>query len=464
MEEAYSNLNNAYLQIKGMIVVEGFYALVAGFVITTFVFKLAGIIKEMVHEGKGFNAKQFYELGREYILCIALICIMPVLLDTLETVLAYAADRLMESLAAGGVYNPDNIWKKPIEQAFDDLMNSDIIDIAVNGLDTTFNSLLAGAVGSFGGVAYDYLMLVFLCTRYLILILLEVISPLAIACLYNSDTRSSFYTWARQMVGCYMLYPGFVIASVFSDLIVVNYVQQRPWSITLMVIFSFLLKLAMLATVKATVNKWYMMDIKNILKDFSRLAEARKNHTFRTRLVFIFCAATIAMVLFFSYRVVNNAMNKILVVNEGGELLRFKAMQQDLLYESLLKNHCYHTAYYLNSFDRLSLQENRARALFLVNKPDANTIFAKYQADRGYGDALELGVVYRTEFEKMLSVSVSGDEYHVTFSSVLSIINGNDVRKIRILSEGTVIRTTPRFPENTSGFFFRTYNQQYEMP
>lgn len=256
MEEAYSNLNNAYLQIKGMIVVEGFYALVAGFVITTFVFKLVGIIKEMVHEGKGFNAKQFYELGREYILCIALICIMPVLLDTLETVLAYAADRLMESLAAGGVYNPDNIWKKPIEQAFDDLMNSDIIDIAVNGLDTTFNSLLAGAVGSFGGVAYDYLMLVFLCTRYLILILLEVISPLAIACLYNSDTRSSFYTWARQMVGCYMLYPGFVIASVFSDLIVVNYVQQRPWSITLMVIFSFLLKLAMLATVKATVNKW----------------------------------------------------------------------------------------------------------------------------------------------------------------------------------------------------------------
>lgn len=256
MEEAYSNLNNAYLQIKGMIVVEGFYALVAGFVITTFVFKLAGIIKDMVHEGKGFNAKQFYELGREYILCIALICIMPVLLDTLETVLAYAADRLMESLAAGGVYNPDNIWKKPIEQAFDDLMNNDIIDIAVNGLDTTFNSLLAGAVGSFGGVAYDYLMLVFLCTRYLILILLEVISPLAIACLYNSDTRSSFYTWARQMVGCYMLYPGFIIASVFSDLIVVNYVQQRPWSITLMVIFSFLLKLAMLATVKATVNKW----------------------------------------------------------------------------------------------------------------------------------------------------------------------------------------------------------------
>ena len=110
MEEAYGNLNAAYLQIKGMVVIEGFYALVAGFVITTFVFKLVGIIKEMINEGKGFNAKHFYELGREYIFCIGLICIMPVLLGTLETVLAYGADELMKSLANGGVYNPHNIW------------------------------------------------------------------------------------------------------------------------------------------------------------------------------------------------------------------------------------------------------------------------------------------------------------------------------------------------------------------
>ena len=59
------------------------------------------------------------------------------------------------------------------------------------------------------------------------------------------------------------------------------------------------------------------------------------------------------MVLFFSYRVVNNAMNKILVINEGGEFVHFKAMQTDKLFESLLKSHCYYTAYYLNSFDLL---------------------------------------------------------------------------------------------------------------
>ena len=135
-------------------------------------------------------------------------------------------------------------------------MNGDITDIAVNGLDTLKWSLISGTVGSLFGVAYDYIMLLFLCTRYLILLLLEIISPIAIACLYNKDTRSSFYTWVKQMLGCYMLYPGFILASVFSDLIVTNYVLQRSWSVLLMVIFSFLLKLTMLGTVKATVNKW----------------------------------------------------------------------------------------------------------------------------------------------------------------------------------------------------------------
>lgn len=205
-----------------------------------------------------------------------------------------------------------------------------------------------------------------------------------------------------------------------------------------------------------------MMHIKDILRDFNKYADARKNFTLRTKLVFIFCSVAIAMVLFFSYQVVNNAMNKILVVNEGGEFVRFRAVRQDLLYESLLKSHCAFTAYYLNSFDRLSLQENRARALFLVDKGEANAVFAKYQADRAYGDALELGVIYKTEFESLTDMSVSGEEYHVRFTSILSIVNGSEIKKVRIISEGTAIRTTPRYPENVSGFFFRTYNQQYE--
>lgn len=203
------------------------------------------------------------------------------------------------------------------------------------------------------------------------------------------------------------------------------------------------------------------MEIKSILKDFSKLAEARRNYTFRTKILFLFTSLVIAMVLFFTYSIVNNAMNKILVVNEGGEFVHFKAQQQDLLYESLLKSLCYYTSYYINSFDRLSIEENQARALFLVNRADANTIFAKYQADRAYGDAIELGVAYKTEFEGIQSVSVSGEEYYVVFTSILTIHSSSGTKQFRITSSGTAIRTTPRFPENVTGFFFKNYSQNY---
>lgn len=179
--------------------------------------------------------------------------------------------------------------------------------------------------------------------------------------------------------------------------------------------------------------------------------------------MFIFCSVAIAMVLFFSYRVVNNAMNKILVVNEGGEFVHFKTMQTDKLFESLLKSHCYYTAYYLNSFDRLTIEENQARGLFLVNKSEANTIFAKYQADRAYGDALELGVIYRCDFDKINKLHVQGNEYNVQFTSVLSIISNTGTKKIRIISEGTAIRTTPKYPENVTGFFLKIINKHTSL-
>lgn len=205
------------------------------------------------------------------------------------------------------------------------------------------------------------------------------------------------------------------------------------------------------------------MKITSILKDFSKLADARKKQTMTTRLAFVFCSLTIAMVLYFCYNAMNNAMNKILVVNTGGEYLQFQATQNDELYENLLKSHCYYTSYYINSFDRQSIEQNQARAMFLVNKVDANTIFAKYNADRAYGDALELGVSYRCEFENINSIVSRGDEYDVSFDSVLTIYSHTGTKKILITSTGTVIRTKPNFPNNVTGFFFSNYNQDYRM-
>ena len=78
----------------------------------------------------------------------------------------------------------------------------------------------------------------------------------ALVCLLNNDTRSSFFTWLKGMFGIFMLYPGFIMASVFADEYTANLISNSVWPAFVLVVFSFILKLSLLATVKAMVNKW----------------------------------------------------------------------------------------------------------------------------------------------------------------------------------------------------------------
>lgn len=252
----YEQLLQAYLQIRDSIVLEGFYALVAGIIIAGFIFRLVEISRNMT-EGK-FNARAFLDMGKEYLLCIGVILLFPVLLNVTETAMAYGADKLVESL--GGTYDVDNLWADPLQAQIDRVLEGEL-DGIFNGAGGLLggmlgDGLLSVILGSFFAVAYEYIMLVFVCTRYLILVLLEIVSPVAIACLYNGNTRSSFFTWLKALFGCYMMYPAFIVASIFSDLVVKNYIMTTAWPMTLMVIFSFLLKTTLLASAKSTINRW----------------------------------------------------------------------------------------------------------------------------------------------------------------------------------------------------------------
>lgn len=45
----------------------------------------------------------------------------------------------------------------------------------------------------------------------------------------------------------------------------------------------------------------------------------------------------------------------------------------------------------------------------------------------------------------------------------MEIHDAGGVKRIRIYSRGDAIRTTPSYPENVTGFFFRNYTQEYEL-
>ena len=205
------------------------------------------------------------------------------------------------------------------------------------------------------------------------------------------------------------------------------------------------------------------LEIKNMMKEFTKLGEAKKKSSLYVKMVTALCAVVVLMVLIFMNITIGNVTSKILVVNTGGEFLKLKSVETDQLYKTLLQSHCKSVCYYANSFDRLNITSNQAQAMFLAEKTALNAIFQKYLKDRAYADAAERGIVYKCVFDKIQRLEVRGDEYNVIFTSTLSIYDGRDIKNIRIISRGDAIRTTPVFPENVTGFFFRTYTQEYEI-
>ena len=81
------------------------------------------------------------------------------------------------------------------------------------------------------------------------------------------------------------------------------------------------------------------MDIKNMVRDFASLGEAKKRSSVYVKAVSLLCAAIVALVLFFMNMTVRGVTDRILVVNTGGEFLQLKSMETDKLYETLLKAH-----------------------------------------------------------------------------------------------------------------------------
>lgn len=200
-----------------------------------------------------------------------------------------------------------------------------------------------------------------------------------------------------------------------------------------------------------------------LLKGFQSYVEAKRQQALYLKLFFLSAIIIIIAVLYYSYAIVKNANDNILVVSTGGELLPVETSETEELYKTLLITHCYSVSYYVNSFDVNNIKTNQARAAFLVNQTDLNAIIGKYQYDKAYSDAVNKGVVYRCNFDQVdnLRQIGNGSEYQVVFSSTLSVISNTGTKKIRIISRGSLIRVTPRYPENPTGFYFKNYVQEY---
>ena len=143
------------------------------------------------------------------------------------------------------------------------------------------------------------------------------------------------------------------------------------------------------------------------------------------------------------------------------EVGKTHAEDSEALFLALVKKTCAEATGYANSFDRLNLKKNQAHAAFYVNKNDLNAVFSKYYNDKAYFDAVQNGAVYKCEIDSIQTIAGDNEPYKVAFTSTLTIY-GVSGQKLRFLirTKGEIVRTTPQFPENVTGFFFNQFIQQ----
>jgi hypothetical protein len=199
----------------------------------------------------------------------------------------------------------------------------------------------------------------------------------------------------------------------------------------------------------------------DILKDFDTLAEAKRKAAVNLKLCLGFALIVVVLVLIWGFSVNLTALNKVVVVERSGEYLKTHAEKGEDLFLALVKTTCSEATTFANSFDRLNLKRNQARAAFYINKNDLNAVFSKYYNDKAYFDCTQNGAVYSCELDSVQMIAGDNEPYKVSFSSTLTVhgVSGQKV-KFLIRTNGELIRTTPQFPENKTGFFFNQFIQQ----
>lgn len=204
------------------------------------------------------------------------------------------------------------------------------------------------------------------------------------------------------------------------------------------------------------------MDKETILNEFDHLSKAKKQNSLALKLSLIFAFIVVVAVLVWGFLVSQTALNKVVVISKSGEYLETEVASSEALFNARVQSTCDYATSYANSFDRQSIKKNQAKAFFYINKNDLNAIFQKYYNDRAYNDATNAGAVYQCNLEKVSQISGDNEPYRIAFSSILTVYSGGKTFKFRLRSEGELISTSPRYPENVTGFMFSRLTQQVE--
>lgn len=166
--------------------------------------------------------KVLFDICKQYVLIILFICVFPVALNQIELILAGVQEDVSKHFNSSVERTTGEQFAKEVT----DYVHAQQASASDNLLDAInpaeyFNKMQRAVGVALNGFLLQinkYLYFFFCAGRYLWLLMLEIVAPIAIVCILDDETKQYFQTWLKNMFICYLLVPFFLLADVFGEM------------------------------------------------------------------------------------------------------------------------------------------------------------------------------------------------------------------------------------------------------
>ena len=232
-------IEDAYTQTKGYIVYDSFQTIMIALVLFLLFTKLWEEYQKNIGSGKRFDIAAYWGQMRIYVLVCFIASSSGLVFSLTESVCADLQDALVTGIN-GDSSEAVNSLTQLVNKQEERVSSQMILGISFDEIGplSFIYKALSGLLLGLGIFLFKYTYTFFILGRYMYLMMLELVAPIAIVLIIHDSTRSYFYSWLKNMIICYLLIPLFLLADKLSNEVALALVsgQEMAGSVSVVVI------------------------------------------------------------------------------------------------------------------------------------------------------------------------------------------------------------------------------------
>lgn len=232
-------IEDAYTQTKGYIVYDSFQTIMIALVLFLLFTKLWEEYQKNIGSGKRFDIAAYWGQMRIYVLACFIASSSGLVFSLTESVCADLQDALVTGIN-GDSSEAVNSLTQLVNKQEERVSSQMILGISFDEIGplSFIYKALSGLLLGLGIFLFKYTYTFFILGRYMYLMMLELVAPIAIVLIIHDSIRSYFYSWLKNMIICYLLIPLFLLADKFSNEVALALVsgQEMAGSVSVVVI------------------------------------------------------------------------------------------------------------------------------------------------------------------------------------------------------------------------------------